>query len=100
MAVIVGRPGLRPEQTGLHQLCFWAGPQALTSCLSPSNVAALSLWILFFGYPGLTCEHTLPLFFQTADAIFRFSFTSLSFLVLINQGKSIRSYTDLSSLHV
>lgn len=26
MAMIVGHPGLWSKQTGLHKLCFWAGP--------------------------------------------------------------------------
>ena len=48
MAAIVGRPGLRPEQTGLHQLCFWAASLTLPFCLYPSNVAVLSLALVFF----------------------------------------------------
>lgn len=48
MAAIVGHPGLRPELTGLHQLCFWAGSLTLPFCLYPSNVAVLSLALVFF----------------------------------------------------
>lgn len=79
MAVIVGHPGLRPKQTGLHQLCFWAGPLELLPVCPPllSDICFLSICNLPVKTPSLSASKLLVQFCF-------FSFLTLVFSSLFN----------------
>lgn len=45
MTLIVGHPGLRPEQTGLHHALFLGWTAGPASCLSPSSLGHLVFFV-------------------------------------------------------